>query len=143
MSTAKKFILNAEQRVYVEKAWGHEDWIYNGKYCGKKLFVEAGKSCSWHYHKTKDEVIYCQSGEVEFYYGWDEDPSTAAKIVLTPDSAFHVPPGMVHRFAGVEDSLLIEFSTHHNEKDVVRLVSAADIMVNYAEPLSRPSPEPS
>lgn len=120
MSAAKKFVLNAEQRVYVEKPWGYEDWIWNGRYCGKKLGVKKGKSCSWHYHKVKDEVIYCEKGRVNFYYGWDDDDTTASKIVLTPDMAFHVPPGMFHKFEGVDDSLLLEFSTHHTEKDVIR-----------------------
>lgn len=117
---AKRFILNAEQRVWVEKSWGAEDWIYNGRYCGKKLHVKARKSCSWHYHKVKDEVIYCESGRVKFSYGWDEDDSTAATIELGPDMAFHVPPGMWHRFEGIVDTVLLEFSTHHSEKDVVR-----------------------
>jgi quercetin dioxygenase-like cupin family protein len=27
------------------------------------LFFEAGKRCSWHYHKIKDETFYVQSGE--------------------------------------------------------------------------------
>ena len=27
---SRKFVLNAEQRVYVEKDWGSEDWLWNG-----------------------------------------------------------------------------------------------------------------
>jgi mannose-6-phosphate isomerase-like protein (cupin superfamily) len=120
-----RFILNVEQRVYVEKAWGHEDWIYNGRYCGKKLHVIKGKACSFHYHKVKDEVMYLESGKIVLTYGWDEDLSHAATITLTPDMAFHIPPGMWHRFQGVEDSVITEFSTHHNDKDVVRAGQAA------------------
>lgn len=120
-SPAKKFVLNAEQRVYVEKSWGHEDWIWNGRYCGKKLFVEKNKECSFHYHKIKDEVIYLESGKVLLTYGWDEDLNFAATLTMTPDMAFHVPPGMWHKFRGLEESTLLEFSTHHSDKDVVRL----------------------
>lgn len=115
-----RFILNVEQRVYVEKSWGHEDWIYNGRYCGKKLHVTKGKACSFHYHKVKDEVMYLESGKIVLTYGWDEDLSHAATITLTPDMAFHIPPGMWHKFQGLEDSVITEFSTHHNDKDVVR-----------------------
>jgi mannose-6-phosphate isomerase-like protein (cupin superfamily) len=115
-----RFILNVEQRVYVEKSWGHEDWIYNGRYCGKKLHVNKGKECSFHYHKVKDEVMYVESGKIQLTYGWDEDLSHAATITLTPDMAFHIPPGMWHKFAGIEQSVITEFSTHHNDKDVVR-----------------------
>jgi hypothetical protein len=35
--------------------------------------------------------------------------------------AFHIPPGMWHKFKGLEESMLFEFSTHHSDKDVVRL----------------------
>lgn len=117
----QRFVLSAEQRVFVEKSWGWEDWIWNGKYCGKKLFVNKGKSCSWHYHKVKDEVMYVESGKILLTYGWDEDESTAATLTMTPGMVFHIPPGMLHRFTGLEESLMTEFSTHHSEKDVVRI----------------------
>jgi hypothetical protein len=38
----KRFVLNAEQRPYSEKAWGSEDYIWNGRYCGKKIKVNKG-----------------------------------------------------------------------------------------------------
>lgn len=120
-SVQRRFVMNAEQRVYVEKKWGYEDWIWNGRYCGKKLFVEKNKECSFHYHKVKDEVMYLERGKVLLTYGWDEDPENAATLILTPDMAFHIPPGMWHKFKGLEESMLFEFSTHHSDKDVVRL----------------------
>jgi mannose-6-phosphate isomerase-like protein (cupin superfamily) len=116
----KRFVVNAEQRTYVEKSWGYEDWIWNARYCGKKLFIEKGKECSFHYHKIKDEVMYVERGKVLLVYGWDEDVKTAAQLILTPDMAFHIPPGMWHKFHGLEESMMFEFSTHHSDKDVVR-----------------------
>lgn len=116
----KRFVVNAEQRTYVEKKWGYEDWIWNGRYCGKKLFVEKGKECSFHYHKIKDEVMYLEHGKVLLTYGWDEDVKLASQLTLTPDMAFHIPPGMWHKFHGLENSMIFEFSTHHSDKDVVR-----------------------
>lgn len=116
----KRFVVNAEQRTYVEKSWGYEDWIWNARYCGKKLFIEKGKECSFHYHKIKDEVMYVERGKVLLIYGWDEDVKTAAQLILTPDMAFHIPPGMWHKFHGLEESMMFEFSTHHSDKDVVR-----------------------
>lgn len=122
MAEAKKrFVMNAEQRVYVEKSWGYEDWIWNGRYCGKKLVIDKNKECSFHYHKVKDEVLYLERGKVLLTYGWDEDVDTAATLILTADMAFHVPPGMWHKFKGMEESLIFEVSTHHSDKDVVRL----------------------
>jgi len=116
---AKKFILNAEQRVYVEKDWGHEDWIWNGRYCGKKLFVKKNKTSEWIYHRVKDKVLYVESGHVVLTYGWDEDVKFAANLTLAADMAFHIPPGMYHSIKALEDSRLLELSTHHNEKDVI------------------------
>lgn len=121
MHPAQRCVLSAEQRVFVEKSWGWEDWIWNGKYCGKKLFVKKGKQCSWHYHKVKDEVIYVEKGRILLTYGWDDDEKNAAELIMTPGMAFHIPAGMIHRFTGQEESLLTEFSTHHSDKDVVRI----------------------
>jgi mannose-6-phosphate isomerase-like protein (cupin superfamily) len=117
---SQRCVLSAEQRIFVEKKWGWEDWIWNGKYCGKKLFVNKGKECSWHFHKVKDEVMYVESGRLLLTYGWDEDEKLATTTVLTPGMAFHIPAGMIHKFQGLEETLITEFSTHHSEKDVVR-----------------------
>ena len=44
---------------HVDKGWGWERWIVNcEEYCGKLLYFEQGKRCSWHYHVLKDEVFY-------------------------------------------------------------------------------------
>ena len=64
--------------------------------------------------------MYLESGKILLSYGWDEDLTHAAQITLTPDMAFHIPPGMWHKFQGLEESVITEFSTHHNDKDVVR-----------------------
>ena len=59
---------------YVPKGWGYEKWIVNKKeYCGKILFFNAGKKCSWHYHEIKDEVFYLQSGRMIVRYGDTDD----------------------------------------------------------------------
>ena len=58
----------------VQKGWGYEKWICNSeKYCGKLLFFNAGKKCSYHYHKIKDETFYVQSGELKMTYGYRDD----------------------------------------------------------------------
>ena len=50
---------------HVPKGWGYEKWIVNTEeYCGKLLFFNKGKRCSWHYHKIKDETFYLQSGSI-------------------------------------------------------------------------------
>lgn len=116
----KRFILNAEQRPYVEQDWGHEDWIWNGRYCGKKLLIKKGRTTDWVYHRVKDKVLYVEVGQILLTYGYDADPKFAATLTLGPDAAFHVPPGMYHSVKALDEARLLELSTHHSEKDVIR-----------------------
>ena len=67
---------------HVDKGWGYERWIVNCKqYCGKLLFFNRGKRCSWHYHKIKDEVFYLQSGKLMVYYSDDDDINTGSGLI--------------------------------------------------------------
>ena len=105
------------------KGWGHEKWIVNDKkYCGKILFFEAGKRCSWHYHKIKDEVFYLQSGKLLVRHGDDDDITMAQETVLEPGDAFYVYTGLRQQMHAIEDSELFEFSTQHFDEDSCRVI---------------------
>ena len=97
----------------VEKVWGKEIWIVNRDYCGKKLILNKGFRCSMHYHKNKDETFYILKGKVLM----ETDKET--KIMLENDSIL-IAPNTKHRFTGLEDSEIIEFSTHHEDEDSYR-----------------------
>ena len=104
----------------VDKPWGYElIWALTDAYCGKKLFVKAGEALSLQFHRVKDEIIYVESGRVEFTIG---APGAAVPNVevVGPGAAFHVTPGVVHRMRALEDSFLLEVSTPQLD-DVVRL----------------------
>jgi len=108
---------------YVQKGWGYEKWIINKKeYCGKLLFFSAGKQCSWHYHKEKDEVFYLQSGKMIVRYSDGDNPEVADEILLEPGQNFYVYPGLRHQMIALEDSELFEFSTQHFDEDSHRIV---------------------
>jgi quercetin dioxygenase-like cupin family protein len=108
---------------HVDKGWGWERWIVNGsEYCGKLLYFENGKRCSWHYHKLKDEVFYLQSGMMMVYYSEDDDITTAKQIILTPGDNFHVYRGLRHQMVALLDSELFEFSTTHFDSDSYRII---------------------
>lgn len=97
--------------VHIErKVWGEEQWIVNKEYCGKKLVLKKNRRCSLHRHATKDEVFYVLSGEVQL----ELDGETR---VLLPGDFAHVRRGTYHRFTGLLDSEIMEFSTHHREED--------------------------
>ena len=107
---------------YVEKGWGYEKWIINKQeYCGKLLFFEKGKRCSWHYHLVKDEVFYLQSGRMIVKYGDGDNPELANEIILEAGQNFYVYPGLRHQMLALEDSELLEFSTEHFDADSYRV----------------------
>jgi len=104
-----------------EKVWGREEWIANtDKYCGKFLYLEKGKRCSLHYHKKKDETFYIFKGRVLM------EINNKDKVMKKGD-AVHITPMMAHRFSGLEKSVIIEFSTHHEENDSYRIEESGDI----------------
>ncbi len=108
---------------HVEKGWGWEKWIVNcPEYCGKLLFFNEGKRCSWHYHVLKDEVFYLQSGKLVVKYSDQDDLEAAESIVLNPGENFHVYRGLRHQMVALEDSELFEFSTQHFDSDSYRIL---------------------
>ena len=108
---------------YHKKGWGYELWLHNDeKYCGKLLFFEKGKGCSFHYHKVKSETFYLQSGMIMLKYSYSDEVDDAAEVILTPGDTFEVPIHLRHRMFALKDSELFEFSTQHFEDDSYRIV---------------------
>ena len=108
---------------HVSKGWGYEKWIVNKpEYCGKLLFFNKDKRCSWHYHKIKDEVFYLQSGRLLVKFSDQDDIEKAQEIVLESGQNFYVYTGMRHQMIALEDSELFEFSTQHFDSDSYRIL---------------------
>tara|TARA_R110001583_G_scaffold88338_1_gene229233 strand:+ start:2418 stop:2801 length:384 start_codon:yes stop_codon:yes gene_type:complete len=108
---------------YVEKGWGYERWIVNKpEYCGKLLFFEQGKRCSWHFHKEKDEVFYIQSGKILVKYSNSDELEEAEEITLEKGDNFYVYVGLRHQMIALEDTELFEFSTQHFDEDSYRII---------------------
>lgn len=107
---------------FVKKGWGYEKWIVNKDlYCGKLLYFNKGKKCSWHYHIKKDEVFYLQSGRMIVRYSNLDDISKAEELMLEPGMNFYIYPGLRHQMEALEDSELYEFSTEHFDDDSHRI----------------------
>lgn len=99
----------------VPKLWGYEKWLENNnKYCSKILVLNKGYQCSLHYHKNKDETFLILKGKVKTEVGPDI-------LIMTPGNFVRVLPGVQHRFSGLEDSEILEVSTHHEESDSYRI----------------------
>lgn len=102
----------------VEKEWGREEWIVNNdKYCGKKLILNTGFRCSMHHHQLKDETFYVASGKV---FMETEFNGVVVNRVMNPGDVQHIKIGMWHRFTGLKDSEIFEFSTFHIDSDSYR-----------------------
>ena len=109
------------KRVY--KGWGWEKWIVNkSEYCGKLLFFEKGKKCSFHYHVVKDETFYLQSGELIVRYSDGDSLDDAEELILQKGDSFYVYPGRRHQMEALRDSELFEFSTQHFDEDSYRII---------------------
>jgi len=97
----------------VPKIWGEERWIANQEYCGKLLILKRGFRCSLHSHKKKDEVFYIYRGKVLMEVG-------NKKWIMKQGDKQHILPNVLHRFTGLTDAEIIEFSSHHEDSDSYR-----------------------
>ncbi|MCK4647530.1 cupin domain-containing protein [Candidatus Pacearchaeota archaeon] len=99
----------------VLKVWGKEVWVANtDNYCGKKLILKKGKRCSLHFHKDKDETFYIERGRVLMEFNKEIR-------VMGENDVVRINPGMLHRFSGLENSVILEISTHHEDLDSYRI----------------------
>lgn len=114
---------------YVQKPWGYEQWIYNGdKYCGKKLFIKQGRWLSYHHHLVKDEVLFVESGSIWFTH---DESGIILSDKLEAGHAFHVKVGVKHQMQAIQDTVLFEFSTHHEDEDSIR--TTRELMIDHGD----------
>jgi len=107
--------VESDKITKVPKVWGHEIWMANtDSYCGKELILKKGKRCSLHEHKDKDETFYIQKGRILMEVGKE------IKVMVKGDSV-RISPGTKHRFSGLDDAIIIEISTHHEDSDSYRV----------------------
>ena len=101
--------------ITVPKVWGTEVWLLNTpKYCAKLLHILKGAESSIHLHPIKEESFVCVEGQVALMIdGKDYMLSEFSR----PKTIF---PKQKHQFIGITDALLLEVSTHHDDKDVIR-----------------------
>lgn len=103
----------------VPKPWGSEQiWAETETYVGKVISIDAGQRLSLQYHEEKDESILVSKGRLRLHTG-DTADGVEARILEEGESA-HIPPGLIHRFEAIDDTVLIEVSTPQLS-DVVRL----------------------
>lgn len=112
-----------------EKVWGSEEWVVNcEKYCMKILKLKKGFRCSMHSHHFKDETFYILSGNVRMEI-FKEEPKGFVfnDEVMYPGASIRITPNTLHRFTGIEDSVIIEVSTQHFEDDSYRITNSEKV----------------
>ncbi len=106
----------------VKKDWGYEEWVINNEiYCFKKIFVEKGYQCSIHWHKIKDETFYIETGKIKLEV-FAKNP-----ITLKKGDVYRLTPNSLHRFTALEDTMIYEISTHHEDSDSYRVVKGGKL----------------
>lgn len=105
----------------VDKDWGYEDIIINNElYCFKKIFVKKGHQCSVHWHRLKDEEFYIEYGNIVLeLFGTSTN--------LKKGMSYRIRPNNVHRFTALEDTMIYEVSTHHEDSDSYRVIKGGKV----------------
>lgn len=105
------------------KSWGWEEWIVNNDlYCGKRLHFNVLYGCtSLHFHAVKHETMYVESGRFHIHVT-DTLTGDVSVMELDPGSSLVIPPNTPHRIIATKSpSVLVEFSTHHENSDSYRI----------------------
>ena len=121
-----------EDRTYVAKLWGLEEWLVNNdQYCAKFLWLTPGFQCSLHYHPKKRETFIALDGLSHVEYHIDNKKYETLLMGRNRDT-LTIPPMTPHRFysMGGEGGLLLEVSTPHDDTDVVRIEPSKE-MANH------------
>lgn len=115
--------MRVERKKIVGKAWGYEEIIVNNTlYCGKILTILRNKSCSIHYHEKKMETFYVIEGAIVLEVYKDLELTKCQTHLLVRGDSVTLEPRTPHKFYGVEPvNRFIEFSTHDDPKDSIRL----------------------
>jgi len=100
---------------YRDKYWGSIQTMVNAEYTGKRLFFGKGQHSSLHFHCNKLETYYIHSGKllVRLRAGRGED----RLFTLEKGDTLLIPPGLMHQDGGLEDTVIIEVSTHDVDSD--------------------------
>lgn len=105
------------------KGWGWEDCIVNNdEFCGKILHFNKGSRFSAHFHKEKREVFFVKSGLLKVV-GINTEDASKYEIELRENDVLDIPRGAIHQIFALEESEIIEFSTHHEDDDSFRVIA--------------------
>lgn len=109
--------MEIRRSVFENKVWGEEEKMADFPdrgYCGKFLHLDRGYRCSIHSH-PKDETFYIQSGRV--FLELEDERGNLDGAILTAGDIVDIFDKKWHRFSGLRNSVIIEFSQPDTESD--------------------------
>lgn len=109
------------------KVWGTTELIeHNSTFEFHRIEFEANHCCSEHYHRTKWNGFFVESG-ILMVKTWQEQPNeTRANMlcdqtILRAGDYYKVEPGKWHQFVGVESGVAFElYWSEFDADDIVR-----------------------
>ena len=108
------------------KIWGNSQLIeHNNTFEFHRIEFKANHCCSEHYHRTKWNGFFVESGTlmVKTWQGEPSDirPSVCDQTVLRAGDYYKVEPGKWHQFVGVDDGVAFElYWAEFDANDIVR-----------------------
>jgi mannose-6-phosphate isomerase-like protein (cupin superfamily) len=101
--------------------WGFTSPIFEeAAFAMHRLVVNGGHRCSRHYHRTKFNGFFVESGEIVVTV-WQPEGTTDMTLLKEGESLI-VPPGVDHMFQGISPKSVV-FETYWTElraDDIVR-----------------------
>ena len=90
------------------KVWGETSPVLRSPFCEVDLVTQfkAGMRCSRHRHEHKANLFLVVDGRLRVRV-WQEN-GLVDVTELGPNEAMSVPPGLDHRFEGIEDGRMVE-----------------------------------
>lgn len=108
------------------KIWGNTELIeHNSTFEFHRIEFKANHCCSEHYHKTKWNGFFVESGCL-IVKTWSNEPSEMRphlcdQTILRAGDYYKVEPGRWHQFVGVDDGVAFElYWSDFDANDIVR-----------------------
>lgn len=108
--------MNIKELEEHKHSWGAEYWLKNdSRYCMKVLKFRSDTQGSRHYHAVKEETMLVVKGRfsISGVGGEFQEYGFGDFVTFTP--------GTPHQIRCIRSGCLVEASTFHDDKDVVRL----------------------
>lgn len=91
------------------KIWGSTELIHaNGVLEFHRIEYRAGYKCSEHWHKTKWNGFFVESGRMLVRVWQDDQGGLVDETILEAGDFTQVKPGKIHQFEGLEDGVAFE-----------------------------------